>query len=64
MEWVIHEELCRVSSEHRHHNYLVQGYVEQDNLILNTTKGQPRLRDLYMRPVIGSRRIQVRLCQQ
>jgi len=59
MEWVIHVgELCRVSGENRHHNYLVQGYVEQDNLILNTTKGQPRLRDLYMRPVIGSRRIQ------
>ena len=37
----------------------MQGYIEQDALVLNTSKGNPRLRDLYMRPVIGSRRIQV-----
>ena len=37
-----------------------QGYVEQDALVLSITKGNPRLKDLYMRPVIGSRRIQVR----
>ena len=37
----------------------LEGVVDQDALILNTTKGSPRLRDLYMRPVMGSRRIQV-----
>jgi len=37
-----------------------QGYVEQAALILSTGRGNPRLKDLYMRPIIsGSRRIQV-----
>ena len=36
-----------------------QGVVEQASLVLNTSRGNPRLKDLYMRPVIGSRRIQV-----
>ena len=39
-----------------------QGYVEQAALILSTGRGNPRLKDLYMRPIIsGSRRIQVRV---
>ena len=33
--------------------------MEQAALIMNSTKGCPRLKDLYMRPVIGSRRISV-----
>ena len=37
----------------------LEGYVEQAPLMLNTSRGNPRLKDLYMRPVIGSRRIQV-----
>lgn len=36
----------------------MEGVVEQEALVLNTTKGNPRLKDLYMRPVIGSRRVQ------
>lgn len=36
-----------------------QGYVEQEALVLSSTKGNPRLKDLYMRPLIGSRRISV-----
>ena len=40
----------------------LEGVVDQDMLVPNTTKGNPRLRDLYMRPVIGSRRIQVCVC--
>jgi nucleosome binding factor SPN SPT16 subunit len=36
----------------------MEGVVEQEALILNTMKGNPRLKDLYMRPVIGSRRVQ------
>ena len=39
----------------------MEGVVEQEALMLNTTKGNPRLKDLYMRPVIGSRRVQVGL---
>ena len=38
----------------------LEGVVEQEALVLNTMKGNPRLKDLYMRPVIGSRRVQVR----
>ena len=38
---------------------LAQGYVEQESLVLSTNKGNARLKDLYMRPVIGSRRVQV-----
>ena len=37
----------------------MEGVVEQEALVLNTMKGNPRLKDLYMRPVIGSRRVQV-----
>ena len=37
----------------------MEGIVEQEALVLNTMKGNPRLKDLYMRPVIGSRRVQV-----
>ena len=48
--------------ERERHNLVhinsLQGYVEQDALVLSITKGNPRLKDLYMRPVIGSRRIQ------
>jgi nucleosome binding factor SPN SPT16 subunit len=36
----------------------MEGVVEQASLVLNTSRGNPRLKDLYMRPVIGSRRIQ------
>ena len=36
--------------------------MEQAALILNTSKtNSVRLKDLYMRPVLGSRRIQVRV---
>ena len=34
--------------------------MEQATLVLNTSKGNPRLKDLYMRPIIGARRFQVR----
>ena len=37
----------------------MEGIIEQEALIINTMKGNPRLKDLYMRPVIGSRRVQV-----
>ena len=37
----------------------LEGYKEQDHLVLSSTKGNPRLKDLYMRPLIGSRRVQV-----
>lgn len=37
----------------------LEGYKEQDTLILSTTKGNPRLKDLYMKPLIGSRKVQV-----
>ena len=37
----------------------LEGIVEQDQLIVSTSKGNPRLSDLYMRPVLGSRRVQV-----
>ena len=33
--------------------------MEQASLVLNTSKGNPRLKDLYMRPIIGTRRFQV-----
>lgn len=36
----------------------LEGYVEQESLVLSTNKGNARLKDLYMRPVIGSRRVQ------
>lgn len=36
----------------------LEGYKEQDHLVLSSTKGNPRLKDLYMRPLIGSRRVQ------
>ena len=39
--------------------FLAQGYVEQESLVLSSNKGNARLKDLYMRPVIGSRRVQV-----
>ena len=39
----------------------MEGVVEQEALVLNTMKGNPRLKDLYMRPVIGSRRVGVPL---
>ena len=36
--------------------------MEQESLVLSTNKGNARLKDLYMRPVIGSRRVQVCVC--
>ncbi|XP_003384743.1 PREDICTED: FACT complex subunit SPT16-like [Amphimedon queenslandica] len=36
----------------------LEGYHEQDSLIVSSSKGNPRLKDLFMRPVIGQRRIQ------
>ena len=37
----------------------LEGYQEQDALVINSSKGNPRLKDLFMRPVIGARRVQV-----
>ena len=38
----------------------LQGVVQQGNLILNPNKGNPKLKDLYIRPSITQRRSPVR----
>ena len=40
---------------------LLQGVVQQGNLILNPNKGNPKLKDLYIRPSITQRRSPVSL---
>ena len=35
---------------------ILQGVVQQGNLILNPNKGNPKLKDLYIRPSITQRR--------
>lgn len=37
--------------------YLFQGIVKQDALIVNPNRGNPKLKDLYIRPNIVSKRI-------
>ena len=41
----------------------LQGVVQQGNLILNPNKGNPKLKDLYIRPSITQRRSPVRLME-
>ena len=39
-------------------NFLsIQGIVKQDTLIVNPNRGNPKLKDLYIRPNIVSKRI-------
>ena len=39
----------------------LEGYKEQESLILSINKGNPRLKDLYIRPLLTSRRVLVSL---
>lgn len=40
----------------------LEGVVQQEQLITSATKGSIRLKDLYIRPLLGSRRVQVCGC--
>ena len=40
----------------------LEGFVEQDRLVISSSRSNPRLKDLYMRPVLGARRVQVSMC--
>lgn len=37
----------------------LEGYKEQEQLVLSINKGNPRLKDLYIRPLLTSRRVLV-----
>ncbi len=41
----------------------LEGYKEQEQLILSINKGNPRLKDLYIRPLLTSRRVLVSVCK-
>ena len=38
----------------------LQGIVKQDALVINASKNNPKLKDLYIRPTLGTRRVPVR----
>ncbi len=37
----------------------LEGYKEQEQLVLSINRGNPRLKDLYIRPLLTSRRVLV-----
>ena len=39
-------------------SYFLQGIVKQDKLVINPNRGNPKLKDLYIRPNIVQKKMQ------